>query len=192
MALITQARILINAVNSEKISPDTIIPADIDETVAYNFSNASSTYDGIFVGTGSSASTFNGIVGSSATIQGIMDATSTFQGIADSGATMLGIITASATIEGILNDTNASSTLSGIILPAGSTANFIQAGVGTVGAAEDSTVVFDSVMSAAPKVFVSNSSTAVPILVKSASAAVFVVSVDTASTFNYLAVANSG
>lgn len=149
MALITQARLHIDAVNSSKIEDDTVIAADVDETVPYNFSSTSSTYDGIFKGIANSSATIQGIVSSSATIAGIID-------------------------------------------PIGSTANFIQTGVGTVGAAEDSTVVFADEMSAIPKVFPVNTSTAVAILVKSASTAAFVVTVDTASTFNYLAIANSG
>jgi len=33
-----------NAVDTSKIAADTIIPADVDETKAYNFSNTSSTF----------------------------------------------------------------------------------------------------------------------------------------------------
>ena len=44
-----------DAVNSAKIAADTIIAADIDETVAYNFSAVTSTLAGILSGTVSGA-----------------------------------------------------------------------------------------------------------------------------------------
>jgi len=46
MGIITRAKLLDSAVSSAKISDDTVVPADIDETKAYNWSNTSSTYTG--------------------------------------------------------------------------------------------------------------------------------------------------
>ena len=46
MGIITRAKLLDSAVSSAKISDDTVVPADIDETRAYNWSNTSSTYTG--------------------------------------------------------------------------------------------------------------------------------------------------
>ena len=40
---VTQAKILDQAVGTEQIADDAVIPADIDETAAYNFSNTSNT-----------------------------------------------------------------------------------------------------------------------------------------------------
>jgi hypothetical protein len=59
MALITQARLHDDAVVSSKISSDAVVAADIDETVAYNWSSGSSTFsgvmDGVIVASGSTA-----------------------------------------------------------------------------------------------------------------------------------------
>jgi len=42
--VVRKVRIMDSAVDSDKIAADTIVPADIDETVAYNFSSTSGTF----------------------------------------------------------------------------------------------------------------------------------------------------
>jgi len=44
MGVITRVKLFENSVDTTKIAADTIIPADIDETRAYNFTNTSSTF----------------------------------------------------------------------------------------------------------------------------------------------------
>lgn len=44
---IREVQLFDNSVKSRAIAPDTVVAADIDETVAYNFSNTSSSFAGI-------------------------------------------------------------------------------------------------------------------------------------------------
>ena len=41
---IREVQLMDNSVKSRAIAPDTVVPADVDETKAYNFSNTSSTF----------------------------------------------------------------------------------------------------------------------------------------------------
>jgi len=44
---IREVQLMDNSVKSRAIAPDTVVPADVDETKAYNFSNTSSTWAGV-------------------------------------------------------------------------------------------------------------------------------------------------
>jgi len=117
---IRNVQLLEESVTTGKIAPDTVIPADVDETLAYNFSNTTGTWAGRTTGS------FTGLLDGSKWTAGtiIVEALN----VSSTSGTFAGVYT------GVANSTNTGSTIGNIGLdkiPKTDTANNFSSASGT-------------------------------------------------------------